>query len=144
MIDTKLADALINHRALWMEISELCLDELENEHYSSADDIKYDAIINLGYVEGNINLDCFCCNYTGFNGEDARNREYSKCKYCPVDWEIDWEENLSCPPCCLSLFDDFDCAVCDGDFEEAYKIAYEIANLTINPIYIEEEDLLYH
>lgn len=139
MIDTKLTHALSNHQALWLEISKLCLHELANEHYGIADDIKRDAIANLGYDEDNINLDCFCCNYTGFNSEDAKNREYSKCKYCPVDWGIDWEENLPYPPCCMSLFEDFDCAICDGEFEEAHEIAYKIANLTINPIYIEEE-----
>ena len=117
------------HQELWDKVADLCRDE----DYTTADSIKSAALDELGYKE--ITMDCFCCDYTGYDSECAHKRDFNPCKRCPLDWGVTWYFGMPLPPCCMSYFDEFDCALQDYDFEEAEELAYKIANLPINPIY---------
>ena len=138
MTDWGLQQALKKHKEFWLTISELCLDKDAADKYCGADMIKATAIEKMGYQEDELNFDCFCCDFTGYTKKDARARDFSKCANCPIDWGIDMDLiNEEAPPCCLSLFDEFDDAIIREDFKEAHNLAFDIANLPVNPIYLE-------
>ena len=128
---------LENHYNLWLEVARLCGKDYTEvyENYSDGDDVKAVAFENLGYTEP-VNFNCFCCEFTGYNRDDAANRDYRKCEKCPIDWGIegsneDWKE----PPCCMGLYDDFFDSFDCGMYNQAEDIAEQIAELPTNPIY---------
>ena len=136
-MDKDLKKTLERHYELWMEVARLCSEDMEGLDYSDAGDVKFAALGNLGYKD-QIRFDCWCCEFTGYNQDDAKARDWSKCRKCPVDWGVDLD-NLNDPPCCMGLFQDFIDSFDCGMYNQAEEIAKEIANLPINPIYEEEE-----
>ena len=132
---------LTYHQILWDIISELCADEDAHEKYCDVDDLKWCAFHQMGLDPDDYEFGCFCCQYTGYNHDDAHRCDCQKCMKCPVDWGID-ETNFgwTSPPCCYSLYEDFINEISDGCFIEAASIAKDIADLPINPIYREEEE----
>jgi hypothetical protein len=125
-------EVIANHRLLWHTIAKICRDKETHWEFCDSTEVKDKALREMGYDGYNsLNFGCFCCEYTGYNAEDSRNGDGSKCKYCPIDWGVNYY-----PSCIVSYFDSFCEALSEECIEEAADVADRIAELPINPYYI--------
>lgn len=134
--------AIAEHRKMWNWIA----DQLENHDNPGCDIFTY----KLKYMQENfpyydVRNNCFCCHYAAQEQENDGNFFTNYCIYCPLIWgtEDNTDEffceqgNRDIPFEDIYLFDEEEYGLWNyaqdltknHDYEEAAKIARQIANL---------------
>ena len=115
-------EAIRKHREMWNWIADRIM---ERKQPVIIDNLKREYVLQH---KENIAYNCYMCDYCidVMDGEEFEER----CKYCPLDWESDGDENGLYQ--CLDNHDEMGLYVeakRTAVWEEQYKLCKKIANL---------------